>query len=147
MRPPNPSLARFLPALWMALAFAVIPPAPVHAEADATAHVSRPDVPGEVVVAPTPRQRERRAMRQLLAERSVELAALQARVATAPENEQAELQVEIEQHKRATRLALLDRQLTYAQSRGDIALARRLEMQRTRAAAFVVAPLREEVAR
>ena len=134
-------------ALMAALMATTFSPSPVAADAEAPAKISRPDVPGEVVIAPTPRQRERRALRQLLAERHAELAALQARTAAAPMAEQTDLQVAIEQHKRATRLALLDRQLGFAQARGDFTLARRLEVRRSRAAMFVTAPLQDEVAR
>lgn len=120
---------------------------PCRAEAEAPTRVSRPDVPGETIIAPTRRQVERRALRQLLAERDAERALLQARAATAPESEQLGLQAAIEQHKRGTRLALLERQLAFARERGDFALARRLKLQRARAAALVAAPPRDGVAR
>lgn len=113
----------------------------------AEAKTSRPDVPGETVIAPSRRQSERRALRALLAERQAKLSDLQVRAASAPAGEQAALQMSIEQHKRATRLALLDRQLAFAAERGDLMLVRRLEMQRARAASLVTAPLQNEVAR
>ncbi len=134
-------------ALFAAVATTVVASPPAAAEEAAAAKTSRPDVPGETIVAPSPRLRERLALRQLLAERNTELAELRARAAAAPEAEQAELQAGIEQHKRATRLALLDRQMTFAQARGDIGLVRRLEQYRSRAAALVTAPVRGEVAR
>lgn len=114
------------------------------------AKVSAPDVPGQVVIAPTRRQRERRALKALLTERNASLAALQARVDAAGPDEVPALQLELEQHKRATRLALVERQLDAARERGDHALVRRLDVQRLRLAAGVaspIAPLAREVAR
>ena len=139
--------ARPMTALMLALVAALFSPPLVTADAEAPAKVSRPDVPGEVVIAPTPRQRERQALRQLWVERNASLARLQARATTASGEVQADLQVAIEQHKRATRLALIDRQLGFAQARGDFALARRLELHRARAAQFVTAPSQDEVVR
>jgi hypothetical protein len=125
---------------WPARALAADPPAPAPKS-------SRPDIPGEVIHRPTPRQAERRAVRALLAQRDAERAALEARLVLASDDARAALQMEIEQHKRATRLAVLDRQVAHARSRGDLALARRLEARRAQAAARVSTPLLLEVSR
>lgn len=128
--------------LALSLLFGVGPaPAVLADPVPAPAKVTPPDVPGQVIVAPSRRQRERRALQALLTERNAELAALQARIDAAGPEAQAALQVELEQHKRATRLAVIDRQLESARARGDQALTRRLDVQRMRLAAGVAAPL------
>lgn len=99
------------------------------------------DIPGQVLRAPSRRTRERQALRALLADRHVAQAELQARLDAAPAAEQGALQAALEQHKRATRLALIDRQLVTARARGDQAKTLRLEQRRGRWAAGVKDPL------